>query len=113
MNTEWYAWHQRPQRSQRPNDRPGGGHKPGPTHPQPEKAPMPEEVIASWRLEIERKAFVFYLKENVRGRLLRITEASPTYSNTIIIPASGLGEFKALLEECLKQSEQTPPLCPE
>ena len=106
MNKEWYAWHQRPQS---PRDRAAYGRKPDPARRHPEKAPVREDVIQTYRLEIERKTFVLALKENVLGRLLRITEASASYSNTIIIPAAGLPEFKALLEEIIRASESNPP----
>jgi len=42
------------------------------------------------------------LKENPRGRLLRITEDIAGRYNSIIIPATGLREFKKLLEEMIK-----------
>ena len=38
------------------------------------KPPVNEDTIKSDSLQIERKTFVFTLKENPRGRFLRITE---------------------------------------
>ncbi len=52
--------------------------------------------------------FVFRLKENVRGRLLRITEDTGGKRNSIIIPATGLAEFKKLLDEMIQAAEAHP-----
>jgi hypothetical protein len=53
--------------------------------------------------------FVFSLKENPRGRFLRITEDVGGRRDTIIIPAPGLEEFMKILEEMVKTSNETPP----
>ncbi len=73
---------------------------------------MVEETIRSEKIQIERKTFVFTLKENPRGRFLRITEDVNGRRDTIIIPATGLEEFKQLFDEMLKAyneaGEKTP-----
>jgi hypothetical protein len=56
------------------------------------------------RVHIERKAFVFILKENPRGRFLRITEDVGGRRDSIIVPASGLEEFRNALDEIIKAS---------
>ena len=58
------------------------------------------------KVQIERKTFVFTLKENPRGRFLRITEDVNGRRDTIIIPAPGLEEFKRLLDDMVKASTQ-------
>lgn len=71
-----------------------------------------EDILKSEQLQIERKTFVLTLKENPRGRYLRITEdaGGRRHSiNSIIIPAPGLQEFKKLLEEMIKASIELPP----
>jgi len=68
-----------------------------------------EDVIKSDRIQIERKLFIFTLKENPRGRFLRITEDVGGRRDTIIVPATGLEEFKRLIEDMLKLSAETPP----
>ena len=73
------------------------------------KPPVVEETIRSSKIQIERKTFLFTLKENPRGRFLRITEDVGGRRDTIIIPATGLDEFKKVLEEMLDTSQQTPP----
>lgn len=59
-------------------------------------------------VQIERKNFVFTLKENPRGRFLRITEDVGGRRDTIIIPSTGLAEFKQLLEEMVKAAGDIP-----
>ena len=68
-----------------------------------------EETLKTEKLQIERKSFAFALKENPRGRFLRITEDVGGRRDTIIIPATGLEEFKRLLEEMARVSAETPP----
>jgi hypothetical protein len=74
----------------------------------PPKAPVNEDTLKTEKVQIERKTFVFTLKENPRGRFLRITEDVGGRRDTIIIPAPGLEEFKRLLDEMVKASVETP-----
>jgi hypothetical protein len=80
-------------------DRPHGSGKP----------PVAEDTLKSAKIQIERKTFVLALKENSRGRFLRITEDVGGRRDTIIIPAPGLEEFKKLLEEMVQASTEIPP----
>jgi hypothetical protein len=92
------------------NERPSPfGHRPH-QHSQhaPPKPGVVEETIKTDKIQIERKSFVFTLKENPRGRFLRITEDVNGRRDTIIIPATGLDEFKRLFEDMLKTSNDTP-----
>ena len=73
------------------------------------KQAVPEETLKTDKIQIERKTFVFALKENPRGRFLRITEDVNGRRDTIIIPAPGLEEFKRTLDEMLRASEANPP----
>ena len=73
------------------------------------KPPVNEDTLKSGQVQIERKTFIFTLKENPRGRFLRITEDVGGRRDTIIIPAPGLEEFRALLDEMVKASAETPP----
>jgi hypothetical protein len=75
----------------------------------PPKPHVNEETIRSDKVQIERKTFVFALKENPRGRFLRITEDVGGRRDTIIIPAPGLEDFKKLLDNMVKASAETPP----
>src|SRR5437867_9712731 len=88
------------------NDRssPYGGRSYGPPRP-----PVNEETLKSDKVQIERKTFVFTLKENPRGRFLRITEDVGGRRDTIIIPAPGLEDFRKLLDDMVKASGELPP----
>ena len=72
------------------------------------KPPVNEDTLKSERIQIERKTFVLTLKENPRGRFLRITEDVGGRRDTIIIPSTGLEDFKKLLEEMVKASNEIP-----
>lgn len=90
------------------NERPSpyGHHKPSYGSPKP---PVNEDTLRSEKIQIERKSFQFTLKENPRGRFLRITEDVGGRRDTIIIPAPGLEEFKKLIDEMVKASAEIPP----
>lgn len=65
-----------------------------------------EQILASRDLRIERKQFVIELRQNERGRFLRITEEAHGRRNTVIIPSTGLDDFETLLDEVLTAGEQ-------
>ena len=71
--------------------------------------PVNEETLKTAKIQIERKTFVLALKENPRGRFLRITEDVGGRRDTVIIPAPGLEDFRNLLDEMVKASAETPP----
>ncbi len=73
---------------------------------------IPEETIRSEKVKIERKTFVFTLKENIRGRFLRITEDVNGRRDSIIIPATGLEDFSSIVAELVKVSGETPEVLP-
>jgi PurA ssDNA and RNA-binding protein len=56
-------------------------------------------------LRIERKQFTFDLKENPRGTFLRITESGHDHYNAIVIPVTGLEEFRDALSEMVAFSQ--------
>ncbi len=72
------------------------------------KPPVNEDTLKSEKVQIERKTFVFTLKENPRGRFLRITEDVGGRRDTIIVPATGLEDFRKLLDEMVKASAELP-----
>ena len=74
-------------------------------HRPPNYPPRPfiqEDTLKSELIQIERKSFMLILKENPRGRFLRISEEVNGKRNAIIIPSTGLAEFKKLLDEMVK-----------
>ena len=94
------------------NERPSPyGNRPHGDYPHSSpKPPVNEETLKSAKIQIERKTFLLALKENPRGRFLRITEDVGGRRDTIIIPAPGLEEFSKLLEEMVQAAgENLPP----
>jgi len=73
------------------------------------KPAVAEETLRTEKVQIERKTFVFTLKENPRGRFLRITEDVNGRRDAIIVPATGLQDFKTTLEDIIKTSDENPP----
>ena len=74
-------------------------------------APKPnvqEEMLKTGKIQIERKTFVFTLKENLRGRFLRITEDVNGRRDNIIVPSTGLDEFKKVIDAMVKASTDIP-----
>ena len=64
-----------------------------------------ETQLLSEKIQIERKQFFFDLKENPRGRFLRITEDVGGRRDTIIIPSTGLEAFRDMLDEVIRANE--------
>jgi hypothetical protein len=69
-----------------------------------------EKTLRSEKIQIERKVFLFTLKENPRGRFLRITEDVNGRRDTIIVPAPGLEDFRRVLDEMVAESESAGPV---
>ena len=73
-----------------------------------QKPGVVEETLKTDRIQIERKTFFFALKENPRGRFLRITEDINGRRDSIIVPATGLEEFRKVVEGMIQASAETP-----
>lgn len=67
-----------------------------------------EDSLKTERIQIERKIFVLALKENPRGRFLRITEDVGGRRDSIIIPATGLEDLRRVIDELARVSRETP-----
>ncbi|XP_077241198.1 transcription factor Pur-alpha 1-like isoform X2 [Tasmannia lanceolata] len=65
-----------------------------------------EVEIISKTLQIEHKLFYFDLKENPRGRYLKISEKTSATRSTIIIPISGIDWFLNLFNYYLNSEDQ-------
>jgi hypothetical protein len=93
------------------NERPSAyGRRPylGQGYEPPVRQPVPEETLLSAELQIERKHFTFELKDNPRGRFLRIKEQAGVIRNTIIIPVTGLDDFQRIVNEMAAAAKKTP-----
>ena len=60
-----------------------------------------DAVLKSENIVVERKTFIFDLRENPRGRFLRITEDANGRRDSIVIPAPGLEEFRRVLDDII------------
>jgi hypothetical protein len=76
------------------------------------RPPVNEDTLRTERIQVERKTFVFTLKENPRGRFLRITEDVGGRRDAIIIPAPGLEEFAQVVANLAKEAAELPPAAP-
>ncbi|MBU0676729.1 MAG: PUR family DNA/RNA-binding protein [Verrucomicrobia bacterium] len=65
-----------------------------------------DSELLSERIQIERKQFFFDLKENPRGRFLKITEDVGGRRDTIIIPSTGLSDFKETIQKAIEADVQ-------
>lgn len=54
---------------------------------------MPSEPIATEKVVLDRKVFFLDLKENQRGRFLKITEDVGGRRDTVMIPAGAFQDF--------------------
>lgn len=68
-----------------------------PQTPPTTRAPHPE-IISSETFAVERKTFRLDLKENPRGRFLKITEDLGGRREIILLPESGFEEFAAAFD---------------
>jgi hypothetical protein len=65
-----------------------------------------DDLIFSEKIQVERKQFYFDLKENPRGRFLRITEDVGGRRDTIIVPSTGLEQFVEAITQAIKAGQE-------
>lgn len=68
--------------------------------------------IFNEKVQVERKTFSFELRENPRGRFLRVTEDVGGRRDTIIVPSTGLEQFRAVLDHAITASKDAGPVRP-
>ena len=73
-----------------------------PKYPQQPRPQVVEDTLKSGEIQIERKNFVFTLKENPRGRFLRITEDVGGRRDTVMLSAPVFKEFLEALERLIE-----------
>ncbi len=66
-----------------------------------------DNIIAGREVHIERKNFYVELRENERGRFLRITEEAHGRRNTVIVPSTGTQGFLSAIGEVLAADATT------
>ena len=67
-----------------------------------------ESELLSEQIQIERKFFTFELRENPRGRFLRVTEDVGGRRDTVIIPATGLEAVRDILDRIIEADRRQP-----
>jgi hypothetical protein len=65
--------------------------------------------LFSEKVQVERKLFSFDLRENPRGRFLRVTEDVGGRRDTIIIPSTGLEAVREILDNAVKADAEAGP----
>ena len=75
----------------------------------PVRKPVESVTLREAMLPVEKKSFLVSLSENAKGRLLRVTERKGNHYATIIVPATGLKEFQAILADMLEAEAKLPP----
>lgn len=76
------------------------------------QTPVREEILKSLKIQVERKQFYFDLKENPRGRFLRITEDVNGRRDTVIIPSTGLKDIREVLDQIIAYDDGNQPPTP-
>ena len=64
-----------------------------------------ENSLRSEKIQVERKQFFFDLKENQRGKFLKITEDVNGRRDAIILPIPGLPDFIRVLRSIEAECE--------
>jgi hypothetical protein len=83
-----------------------------PPHPKenyPHSPRIPEVMLKELFVQVERKLFVLALKQNERGRFLRITEEFNDRHTTVIVPSTGLEDLHQALGDLIAASASLPP----
>jgi hypothetical protein len=62
------------------------------------------------QVQVERKLFSFSLRQNPRGRFLKITEDVGGRRDAIIIPSTGLESIRAIVENMIKVDAEAGPI---
>ncbi|MBV9998595.1 MAG: PUR family DNA/RNA-binding protein [Verrucomicrobia bacterium] len=65
-----------------------------------------DDALVSEKIQVDRKVFFLDLKENQRGRFLKITEDVSGRRDTIMLPASGLQSFVEALHRIVEFEQQ-------
>ncbi len=66
--------------------------------------------LQSHSIKVERKHITLDLRENPRGRFLRIIEEVNGRRDAVIVPLAGLEEFRQTLDKIIEYSKTLPPL---
>jgi hypothetical protein len=68
-----------------------------------------DKELLSEQIQVERKLFSFSLRENPRGRFLKITEDVGGRRDMIIIPATGLDQIREAVDRVIAANKEAGP----
>lgn len=68
-----------------------------------------ENELLSKEIQVERKIFSFSVKENKRGRFLKITEDVRGRRDSVIIPSTGLEDVREIIEDAIRADRAAGP----
>ncbi len=68
-----------------------------------------DNELLSKQIQIERKQFSFTVRENIRGRFLKITEDVGGRRDTIIIPSTGLEQVRDIIDDAIEADREAGP----
>jgi hypothetical protein len=68
-----------------------------------------DNELLSKQIQIERKQFSFAVRENIRGRFLKITEDVGGRRDTIIIPSTGLEQVRDIIDDAIEADREAGP----
>lgn len=68
-----------------------------------------DEEVYNTQIRVERKFFYFTLRQNPRGRFMKITEDVNGRRDSIIIPSTGLTQFRDALNELIEADSKAGP----
>jgi len=66
-----------------------------------------ENILASQEMQVERKHLMVEMRENERGRFLRITETAHGRRNAVIIPSTGIAEFTTAIASVISHADKS------
>ena len=67
---------------------------------------MESDLLHTEKILADRKVFFLDLKENARGKVVKITEDVAGNRDTIMVPAEILGDFIAALHDIQSTAEE-------
>ena len=68
-----------------------------------------DKELFNEQVQIERKLFTFDLRENPRGRFLKVIEDVGGRRDTVIMPATGLEDVVEILKRVLAAHQEAGP----
>ena len=71
-----------------------------------------EEELTTKQVQVERKIFHFSLRQNPRGRFLKITEDVGGRRDAVIIPSTGLDQIRDAIDHIIEADKAAEPLPP-